>query len=87
MYIKKSWIQNSEAGFIYASLRFVIVLFSVPAIYSVRIWYNMNFSHITGFGDYTAGIAKTAEVMSAIWMAGVLCQDLVQVKMRNFSPF
>jgi len=40
--------------------------------------------------DTALKIAMEAEhiiVLTAVIVAMVLCQDLVQVKMRNFSPF
>lgn len=72
MHIKKKWIEDSEAVFIYTSLRVILLLFAVPVVYGIRLWYNMNFSHATGLGDYTGHIFDILEGMCVIWVLGVL---------------
>lgn len=72
IHIKKKWVEDSAAVFIYTSLRVILLLFAIPAVYGIRFWYNMNFSHVTGLGDYTGYIFNILEGLSVIWILGVL---------------
>lgn len=72
MRIKRKWIEDSAAVFIYTSLRVILLLFAVPAMYGIRFWYNMNFSHATGLGDFTGYIFDILEGIGVIWILGVI---------------
>ena len=70
--MKKRWIKNSNAHFVYTSLRATLVSFAVPIIYvghSLQNYYNDSSDAI---GIATKNIINICYILCLIWLCGVL---------------
>lgn len=70
--MKKRWIKNSDAHFVYTSLRTTLVSFAVPVIYvghSIYSYYNASSGYI---GITTNIIIHICCALCLIWFCGVL---------------
>lgn len=80
--LKKRWIRNSNARFIYTSLRTVILAFCIPVVYIGHSLYNHHYAHSGDIGYTTNKIAAVCSVLWIIWFGGAV-RLFLQYRMEN----
>lgn len=68
--MKKRWIKNSDAHFVYTSLRAILVFFAVPVIYIGHLLYNTFNAHSGSLGDTTGTLIVVCLLLGVLWMSG-----------------
>lgn len=80
--LKKWWVKNSDARFVYTSLRTVVLAFAIPAVYIGRSLYNRYYSHSGDIGDTTNAVAIVCGILWVIWFGGAV-RLFWQYRMEN----
>ncbi len=70
--LKKWWVKNSDARFVYTSLRTVVLAFAIPAVYIGRSLYNRYYLHSGDIGDTTNAVAIVCGILWVIWFGGAV---------------